>query len=102
MIDLTPGQAAYAGLCLLGLLLGLLLVAILYILCKEGDQEVDPSLFVQHEDDPQIEEIPEYPYPAVHVTRFGMHRDHIRRGLEKEEGCPVCYEMKVFLGTRDH
>lgn len=97
---MTEADYAYAGLYLMGLLLGLLGIALIIILCRKAS-EVDSTLFPHHEDDSEIEEVPAYPPPPIHVTRFGIHSDHLKRGLSAEAGCPVCYELGLHLKKKE-
>ncbi len=93
MIPAIP-LPVYLALCILALCAGVAIV-LLFLIILERNPTI-PRDETYSDDDPESpDEIPEYPPPASRVTRWGMHRDHIRRGFETEAGCPVCYEFRL-------
>lgn len=82
-------------ICLLTLCLGVIVILIVRFLSGDGG-DLSPS-WQSHEDDGEILEIPLHPTPPVHVTRFGIHHDHVQRGMETEPGCPVCYQLRLHM-----
>lgn len=95
--DIPP--TVFFAFFLLAFVVSVVVVLLLRILTENDSlYYTETNRWQRREDDSEdVEEIPAYPHPPVHVTRFGIHRDHIRRGRESEAGCPVCYEYKTHL-----
>ena len=94
------------ALCSLALALGAAVVLLVKLYVESSDARdrshvrLTNQSWLSREDDGEVEEIPLYPPPPVHVTRFGMHHAHVLAGKETEKGCPVCYQWKLHLRKR--